>query len=302
LPWVGVVTSQPVAAITWMVRSFAAIPWPARSVATIRFLSPAADLGEVGDLPSVHWQLEAPTAALVVLLLVLAAARIRPALRQWVGFLLPAAGLAALAFLGMPAFYPGRGEALYLVPALLLVAAAAASRPWSVVAGCLVLLASAFTTAASVRLWATTPPRGEEVMATRLLAALPSGGTVVIGGYWRLGLWYHLGGSRSLFELVSVPAEAASHPGWYDEATLLSVNHEVLVLRQELARKEGRAAVVVSPGLRTEHALLWLARSVGLEPVLRVPGGMLLTPPAQVPTTERKPVVRPDAGELEPAR
>ena len=139
-------------------------------------------------------------------------------------------------------------------------------------------------------------------MARGLRAALPSGGTVVIGGYWRLGLWYHLGGNKALFELVSVPAEAASHPGWYDEATLLSVNHEVLALRQELVRKEGRAAVVVSPGLRTEQALVWLARSMGLEPVGRVPGAVLLTPPAHPPNPVRTPVVRPDAGELEPAR
>jgi hypothetical protein len=302
LPWLPVVTTQPVAAIAWMARSFAALSLPAKLQAPLRFLSPAADLGLAADLPDVRWQLEAPAAVLMLLLLAVAAARLRPVLRFAIGFLVPAAGLAILAWLGLPAFYPGRGEALYLLPAVLLVAGAAASRPWAAVAGGLLLVAGSLTTAASLRLWATAPSRGEEILVEKLRAALPNGGTVVIGGYWRLGLWYHLGHDVTRFDLVNVPEEAAHHPGWYDEATLLSADHEVLQLRQALAGHERATAVVVTPGLSTARPLMWLGSRLGLAPAATVPAAVLWVPAGGKGAGERPKTVPPDVTDYGPVR
>lgn len=298
LPWLPIAAAQPTASISWMTRSFATLPAFDRAVAPLRFVSPAANLALVADFPSVGWQIEVPTAFLVLALLLLAVLRVRPILRPLTGVVLSASGLAVLAWVGMPAFYPGRGEALYLAPVLLLVAAAASSRPWSAVAGGLVLLAGLLTTTASIRSWATVPRRGEQVLAERLHSALPQGGTVVIGGYWRLGLWYHLGADSARFHLVNVPAEAARHPGWYDDAGSLPAAREVVVLFQEAAtQRPPRTAVVVAPGLSTTQPLEWLARSLRLEPVTVVVGGELWVPPA----VAQPPAADPEEGQREPA-
>ena len=275
LPWLPVAIRQPPAATAWMAAARHALSPAEHLLAPIRLLPPAAPFDRALDLPGV-----APAAALAAALacfVLLALVRPRPVPAVLVG--VPLAALLVLPWLGVEVLYPGRAEALVLAALSGMLAAGAVSwRPGIIAAGLLVAAGLAVSIAALAS-WARQGPRPEALLADAIVARLPEGGDVVIGGYWRLGLAFHLGGATARYELINVPASAAGHPGWYDPATDRPQPGEVDGLLHRL--RGGRpAAVVVVPGLATEGDLRRLAAALGLRPVLTVPAAELLAPAA----------------------
>jgi hypothetical protein len=278
LPWVPIAAAQPPAATAWMSEAWRMLPAGERLAAPVRLLPPLAPFGEYLDVPSSpRWA--QGVAALACVALLLAARRVRtPAALA----ALPAAGLACLAWLGVPAFYPGRAEAAYLAP-LAGVLAAGAKRRIVKALGAGLVAAACVADLAALRTWAGMPPRGEAVLAAALRERLPDGGTVVVGGYWRLGLWYHLAQTRERYEIVNVPAAAAAHPGWYQEEPGANAAAEAGALVSRLAPSPGRAAVVVSPGLASTGPLVTTAARLGLAAAQDVPGARLYAPRSSPP-------------------
>jgi hypothetical protein len=280
LPWLPVAAHQPPAAIAWMATFWRTLPAADRLAAPVRLLSPLGGFEAFLDLPSSPAWAEGGAAALVLALLAAGSFCSGPARRPLIGFLLPAGVLAALAALRVPVFYPGRGEALYLVPFLVLLGAGAVrSRLLRGTAALLALAAAGVTTAAIVR-WAGRPPSPEQRLAAELRQRLPGGAEVVIGGYWRLGIAHHLGEGLPRFSLVNYPAAAAAHPGWYDPASDRPTPGELERLLGELRPRALRTAVLVTPGLGTAPDLERLAAILALQPGLSVPGGTLWLPGA----------------------
>lgn len=276
LPWLPVAAHQPPAAIAWMAAFWSAVSPLPRLAAAVRLLSPVGSFGAFLDLPSAPVWAEAGGAGLVVVLMAAACRRWSAARRPLFGVLLAVGALTALTAAGVPVFYPGRGEALVLVPfALLLGGAAAGSRPLR--AGALILTAAAAAVStAAIAGWAGRPESPEQLLATELRQRLPAGGEVVIGGYWRLGIAFHLGRERECFHLVNYPAEAALHPGWYDAGSDTPAPGELDRLLATLRLRAAQTGVVVTPGLATASQLERLAMALGLRPVLSVTGGRLL--------------------------
>jgi hypothetical protein len=283
LPWLPVAAHQPPAAIAWMATFWRSLgPWD-RLVAPVRLLSPLAGFAGFLDLPSPPIWVEVGAWVLLLVLLAAACRAAGPIHRPLIGLTLPAATLGALATLGVPAFYPGRGEVLYLVPWLVLVGAGARrSRPLRALAA-VVALGAAIVAANAIRQWAGRPPSPEQRLAADLRRHLPAGSTVVIGGFWRLGLAYHLGGETSPYRLKNYPASAAAHPGWYDPSAERPAPGELDRLLSS-ARSQGQpTAVVLTPGSATAADLHHLATALGLRRDLDVPGAELLVPPPQRP-------------------
>jgi hypothetical protein len=278
LPWLPVAIRQPPAATAWMAEARQAMSPAERLAAPLALLPPAAPFDRWLDLPGV-----APAAALaaaLACLLLLMVVRPRPVPATLVA--VPLAALMVLPWLGVEIFYPGRGEALVLAPLLGMFAAGAVSwRPGVVVALALVAAGLAVSTAALAS-WARQGPRPEALLAEAIVARLPDGGAVAVGGYWRLGLAYHLDVATASYELINVPASAAGHPGWYDRSTDRPAPGEIDSLLHRL--RGGRpAAVVVVPGLATESDLRRLAAALGLRRVLTVPAAVLMAPAATGP-------------------
>jgi hypothetical protein len=278
LPWLPIALHQPPAAVAWMSVSWQAMPIPDRVTAPLRMLSPLADFATALDLPSSTGVLEV-AAAMALIVLVVAGCLTRGAFRFAIGFILPTAALGALAALGVPAFYPGRGEVLAMVPLLALVGAAAGSRRPAALAGLALVCAGAVTVARAEAAWAHAPARGEQRIAETLRQSMPHGGLVVISGYGRLGIEYHLGSAASGFELVNYPAEAARHPGWYDPFVDRPASDELNQLRQRASSVRIPVAEVVSRGLPTTTDLSRLASSLGLRPALDVEDSIVFVSP-----------------------
>jgi hypothetical protein len=278
LPWLPIAMHQPPAAIAWMAAAWRAMPPAERLAAPVRLLSPLGAYATALDLPSSPWWLEA-AAGIALAAVVVAGCRAGDAWRTAIGAALPPVMLGALAAAGVPAFYPGRGEVLALVPlALLAGAAAARSRPAALAV--LALTCGATVTSARAQVaWATAPPSGEQRIAACLRQALPQGGTVVIGGYWRLGITYHLGTSAGHYTLVNVPAEAARHPGWYDPRADAPRSDEVEALARRLLGSRTPVAIVATPGIATAQPLDRLAGLLRLHPAIAVPGAIVFVPP-----------------------
>jgi len=273
LPWLPVAIRQPPAAIAWMAGSWQALPPAERLLAPVRLLPPVAPFDRALDLPGATPA--AALAAALACLVLLVVARPRPVPAALVG--VPLVALAVLPWLGVPVFYPGRAEALFLAPLLAALAAGVVGwRPGFIPAAALVIGGLAVSTAALVA-WARQGPRPEALLADAIAARLPEGGPVVIGGYWRLGLAFHLGDASTRYELVNYPADVAGHPGWYDPATDRPAPGEIDDLLRRLHHGPP-PAVVVTPGLATEGELRGLAEALGLRRALVVPAGELLLP------------------------
>ncbi|MFZ5788958.1 MAG: glycosyltransferase family 39 protein, partial [Acidobacteriota bacterium] len=275
LPWVPIAAAQPAAATAWMTEAWRMLPAGERMAAPVRLLPPLAPFGEFLDIPSSPAWAQGG-AALACVALLFAARRVRTPATLTV---LPAAGLACLAWLGVPALYPGRAEAAFLAP-FAGVLAAGADRRAARAAGGILVAGACVADVAALRTWSGTPPRGEQKLAAALLERLPEGGTVVVGGYWRLGLWYHLGHGRERYEIVNVPSSAAAHPGWYHDEPVVGapIEAEAEAVASRLASTPERAAAVVSPGLTSTHPLMQMADRLGLVPALDVRGGRLYLP------------------------
>ena len=268
LPWLPVALHQPPAAVAWMSAAWRAMPLPDRFAAPVRMFSPLAGFATALDLPSSPVVLEAAAGA-ALMLLVVTGSRTRGALRLAIGFVLPPVALGVLAALGVPAFYPGRGEVLGIVPLLALAGAAVGSRRPATLAALALVCAGAATVARAETAWARAPVRSEQRIAGALRREMPHGGLVVISGYGRLGIAYHLGAAGG-FELVSYPAEAALHPGWYDPGTDVPEAGERDRLRARLAAGPTPVALVVPRSLPTAADLVALAGVLGVRPVVAV--------------------------------
>ena len=157
-----------------------------------------------------------------------------------------------------------------MIPLLALLGAAAGSRRGAALAALALAFAGAITVARAEAAWAAVPARGEQRIAAILRQTMPQGGLVVISGYLRLGIEYHLGPAASGFTLVNYPAEAARHLGWYDPAADRPGADELGRLRQLAWSVRTPVAMVVSRGLATTTDLGSLASSLGLRPVLDV--------------------------------
>ncbi len=274
LPWLPVAIGQPPAATAWMAASRQALSPAGRLLAPVGLLPPVAPFDRALDLPGAGPAVA--VAAGLACLTLLVVARPRPPAAVVIG--LPLAALALLPALGVPVFYPGRGEALVLAPLLGVIAAGVVVwRPGFVPAVALVI-GGLVVSAAALASWARQGPPPEALLADAITARLPDGGPVVIGGYWRLGVAFHLGGAAARHELISFPATVAAHPGWYDPATDRPAPGELDGLLRRL-RDGPPAAVVVTPGLATEGDLRGLAAALGLEPALAVPAAVLMAPP-----------------------
>jgi hypothetical protein len=282
LPWLPVAAHQPPAAIAWMATFWRTVSPGHKLWAPVRLLSPLGGFETFLDLPSSTAWAEAAAVALVLALLVAGCRSSGAAWRLLLGVLLPAGALAALAAMGVPAFYPGRGEALYLVPFVLLLGAGAARARLLRVAALILVLAAAGVSAVAIVRWGGRPASPEQRLAAELRQRLPGGGEVVIGGYWRLGIAYHLGSERNRFHPVNYPASAAAHPGWYDPGSDRPIPGELDRLLARLRPRAAKTAVVVTPGIDTAADLERLAATLSLQPGLVVPGGRLWWPAAEV--------------------
>lgn len=275
LPWLPVMLAQPPASLAWMARAWDSLSAWQGILAPIAFVAPSGRFGTAMDLPSAP-ALIAVVAALATLGLAAAAivGRRPPVLLAASLVAVPALALAVLAQLSLPVFYPGRGEALYLAPAVgLLAAGAVRGRPLALVA---LLLAGAGAVTCGFALvdWKTTPSRPEEHLARAVVTHLPGGGTVLVEGYWRLGLWYHLGDARSRFILETFPPAAHAHPGWYEGGATPA---DAELARQHLAAEvqRGRPVACLLPPREAKSALRPAAAAAGLGPAASTPGAEL---------------------------
>ncbi|HNX49006.1 MAG TPA: glycosyltransferase family 39 protein [Thermoanaerobaculaceae bacterium] len=261
LPWMPVMTTQPTAAIAWMGSLWESLPIPpSRLLAILRYLPETAAFGGVLDLPSPPLTVELAGAAMAVALLVLAG---RGASHVWLlapGIVLPVLGFWLLASLGVPVFYPGRTQAAFLLPFLLLLAAAPGRL--ARVLGLGLATAGLVVSTLALLAWAAAPPSAEKLLALAVRDRLPAGGQVVVGGAWRLGVAFQLQNSGSRVEPVSYPTAAAAHPGWYVSGYDHPAPGELEALATRLAARP--AAVIVAPGADTAGDLRRLAGRLGL--------------------------------------
>lgn len=283
LPWAPVAAHQPPAAVAWMATFWRTLPAAERLAAPVRLLSPLGGFGGFLDLPSPAAWAEVAAAVLALGLLAAGWLSSASARRLLLGVVLPAGSLAVLATFGVPAFYPGRGEALYLAPFVILLGVGATRTRLARAAGAALVLAAAATSTVAIVRWAGRPASAEQRLCAELRQRLPHGGQVVIGGYWRLGIEFHLAGERDRFHLVNYPASATAHPGWYDARSDRPAPGELDRLAAALRPRAAQTAVLVTPGTDTAADLERLAATLSLQPGLAVAGGRLWLPARGAP-------------------
>lgn len=274
LPWLPVVLAQPGAAVEWMARAWDAMPLVSRWTAAVRLVPPGAPLDSAADLPGAAPLFQIfGIGALAALL-----ARARSSM-HWMLAGLPALGLWLAALATIPVFYPGRTEAIYLVPVAFLVATAGTGSWWrrGVLITCLV--GWTVVTSLAVAAWRRAPAPPEKELARVTARALPQGGLVVAGGHWPLGVQFHLDQAGGRWLVVPFPAALARHPGWLDPSARPEPGELDSVFRAMAgAVSRGRAAVVVPAGLASTDDLHTLAVRLGLPPAGVILGTTLYLP------------------------
>lgn len=264
LPWVPIMLLQPREAVAWMGNFPKMLPLWARWLGPLRLLPPVASWGYTleAPVPQVFFQLVAAAATLLAVV---------GARGFWWLFLAPTALVTFGWVLDLPVFFPGRGEALLLAPALALVACGMARWPKVVSRGYLAL--GLVGSLAIFHFWANLPPRPETQVAGRLQKRF-SQGILVTTGWWWLGMRYRLPPS---WQVVHVPAAAAEHPGWFLPGRERVGQEELRKLKALLAKqaKVGGAAVLLTPGLPETAVLRQMVRELGFVQELKVPSGIL---------------------------
>lgn len=274
LPWIPVALAQPPAATAWMHAAWSAMEPVERAAAAVRLLPPLAPFGRTVDLPTFT---ALPSAAAAVCFLTLALGTRAP-LPTLAMAAFPAVALPVLAALGMPAFYPGRAEALFLAPALAIAAGGARRfRAAGLVAAALVAAAAVASAAALLR-WRQAPPSGEETVAAAVATRHPNGAVVVAAGYWWLDVRTALEPRGGAYTVLAYPACVERHPGWFDPRTCTPAPAEASALLARLTAAPERTAIVLAPGLPSERTLASLAERLSLQPSVRVPGAVLYLP------------------------
>lgn len=268
LPWLPVMLQQPPEALAWMVSSHADVPLWARWLGPLRLLPPLAGWAYTLEAPFPFWPWQL-LSGLLLLSVVMAA-------RGWYGVLwaIPAGLLAVGWWLGLPVYYPGRGEAVVLAPFLVFVASGL--KRWGRVLGILLVALGFGGSQALVVHYQRTPPRPEELMAQTLLQHSRSG-VVVTTGWWWLSMRYHLPAS---WQVLHLPRAALQHPGWFVPGREKVTEEEKAEAWQKLvvaAEKGEGAGLLLTPGLPETAEL----RSWGQHfrwRVIRVPGAELWIP------------------------
>ncbi len=279
LPWLPIALRQPAAATAWMADAWRALPLPERIVAPLRLLPPLAPFGRSMDLPTFPLALTLVAAAGCAVLLVSS----RPPARLVLLAGVPALGLPLLAELGAPAYYPGRAEALFLVPALAVLAAVSGGRRMQGAVAVALAAAAALAAGSALYAWGTAPPPFETRFAETIRRYHPGGALVVASGHWWLDLSQALEGSSGAYPVLAYPACVTGHPGWYDPATCLPAAGEGEELLARLAAAPN-VALLIAPHLPVTRPLEAMAARLSLVPVLATPAATLyLSPRATLP-------------------
>lgn len=268
LPWFFVMVQQPPEAVAWMASSLRDVPAWARWLGPLRLLPPLSGWAYTLEAPAVsgYWQLIAAVVTLACLVLA----------RSWLWALwaLPAGLLAVGWWMGLPVYYPGRGEAVLLAPFLALLASGI-TRSSRALGAALLALSLGGSVAVVAHFW-QTPPRPEERMAEVLLQEGHTG-VLVTTGWWWLSMRYHLPAS---WQVLHLPGAALQHPGWFVPGREKITESELSEAWQELAavgaRGEG-AGLIVTPGLPEAQELRSWGNRLGWQ-ALSFPGGELWIP------------------------
>lgn len=264
LPWLPTMLQQPKEAVAWMGNLARELPLWARWLGPLRLLPPVASWGYTLEAPLPHLFFQVVAAAGTFLAVVRGRG-------FWWLFLAPTGLLAAGWALDLPVFFPGRGEALILSPALALVACGMVRWPKLLSAGFL-----AFSLAGNIAIfhyWKSQPPRPEGQIAAWLQENYAPG-ILVTTGWWWLGMWYRLPPS---WQVIQVPTAALEHPGWFLPGRERVSGDELHKLKKLLAKQSrlGGAGVLLTPGLPETALLRQAVRELGLTPAMVVPSGIL---------------------------
>ncbi len=266
LPWLPVMLHQPPEAVAWMAR-IAREDGIRLLLAPLAAASPSADLSPwLGLEPAVPrlWWL-APLAGGLALAAGLAARDRRPLAVVWI-----TAGGALLGgtFLLRPVYCPGRGDVLFTGAAVLLLAAALASRPRAgVVAAVLLAGLGAWGAGLTLTGWRTKPPGPEEGIAVALTRLAAPGDVVVTTAWWGLDVRWAMGQAGRGLEWLTFPLEAGKHPGWYDDGEAGPGTAAALLERLRREASGGRRVWIVrSPPLASDRRLDVVVGALGLVP------------------------------------
>lgn len=264
-PWLPVMAQQPADAVAWMTAGARELPSWARFLGPWRLLPPIADWSLTLEAPQPPVFLQALIGAGVGWLLVHHG---RSSL--WWLFLLPSAFFWVASALGLPLFFPGRGEVL-LLPAFFLLLDRALAQRRLLAAG--LLLASLGASLWVLTFWHGRPARPEALLAGRLVREAP-GGLLLTTGWWWLGLRFHLPTS---WEVVPVPQAIGQHPGWFVPGGERLSQGELQALERRLREKQehGFVAVLLTPGVPESRQVAGLVERLGLRLLVRVPAGEL---------------------------
>lgn len=268
LPWLPVMLQQPLEAVAWMASSHGDVPAWAQWLGPLRLLPSLAGWAYTLEAPSVSWYWQLAAAVLLLVPLLFARGVF------WVLWTAAASALTVGWWVGLPVYYPGRGEAVVLAPFLLWVVSGL-KRLAKMLGMGLVALGFAGSVAVLAH-YQKTPPRPEERMAEVLLRQGPTG-VLVTTGWWWLSMRYHLPAS---WQVLHLPQAVLRHPGWFVPGREKVTPEEKAEAWQRLVAAGGRgegAGLVITPGLPEAGELRAWGQRLGWQGV-RVPGGELWTP------------------------
>ncbi len=268
LPWLPVMTGQPVAAVAWMHGAWVSLPWW-RWLLPLMEPAPGTTVAAGATAPVLPAAVVAVTAVVWLVLVAAGAGRSRRVAGLAALWAAAAAALLAVTAAGRPVWAAGR-SALVVLPAAVVVASVGAVRlrrlGWLAVG----VLAAGGLAVDGVWIsgWAGPAP-DPAAGAARVLAAAAPGDVVVVTGWWYLDVRHALGSRRDGLQWLTFPAVEADHPGWYDDGLARVAAGELPVLQARLAeaQEQGHAVWLLrSPSLSSDAMLTPLAGALGLVP------------------------------------
>ncbi len=273
LPWIPVMARQPAEALEWMARvvreggpRLAALPLAAAS--PLVDLSPWLDIR--APLPGTWWA--ASLLGLAALLTAAARTDERPLALLWGG---AGAVVLAASFTLRPVYFPGRGDALWVGAAALLMAALLARLGrMGILLAAILVLAGGTAGLRTLALW-RSQPEGPAAQAAHTLASLTRPGDLVITtGWWGLDVRWAMGREGRELEWRTFPPAAGLHPGWYSDREADPTAVEALLEQLAPRAAAGRRIWLLrSPPLPSDRLLDGVVVALGLTP--RATGGPL---------------------------
>jgi hypothetical protein len=224
LPFLPVLLGQPRDSIAWMQA-------PVSGVQVVRFLAALAPPGPAFDLFPFPWGMALPATLAGVTALIAGLALATPGLARTaaVGFLLTSAALFAVSLGWLNVYHPSRGEVLAW-PFLAVGGLAMVHRRfkplfvhWLMGAVTLFLTVQAFV-------WIRGLPEGLpwEAIARGVRTHVRDGDRILVPGPWGLSLDHYLKREGCAVTVETVPADQASHPGWYRCTALTAPDRDAL--------------------------------------------------------------------------